>query len=155
MSNLNCDEEGAFKLFCRLRWPVDGRPICPYCGSEKSYLLKRRRRFTCASCAKQFSPTSGTVFGGRKMRYSTLLYAADIIGSAKESPTQHALAEQLQCQPKTAFVLLWKMREAMRDGVAQDANNRAEAILSACLSRPASETWARYWQRSTIRGERT
>src|SRR5215213_9192375 len=101
-------EDGAFETFCRLRWSeTDGQPACPSCGSLDHYKTARRR-FACKDCRKQFSATSGTIFASRKMSFVDMLAAICITVNGAKGISALQLARDLQCQHKTAFVMLHK-----------------------------------------------
>lgn len=75
----------AFQRLCELRWP-EGM-CCPHCGSEAVYGVATRERFKCADpvCAKQFSPTTGTVFGYRKLSAEKYVEAIDLFPECKSA----------------------------------------------------------------------
>src|SRR4051812_27323919 len=76
-------EEKAYETFCRLRWAeTDGSPVCQRCGSVEYYNVTRGRRFKCAGCKHQFSPTSGTIFSSRKMTFTDLLMGLCLFANA-------------------------------------------------------------------------
>jgi transposase-like protein len=107
-------EEKAYETFCKLRWSeTEGAPVCPRCGCLDAYRIPTRRKFKCAGCYHQFSVTSGTIFGSRKMSFTDLLAAITIFANAVKGISALQLARDLDCQHKTAFVLAHKIREAM------------------------------------------
>jgi ISXO2-like transposase domain/Transposase zinc-ribbon domain len=120
-------EEEAVDAFVRLRWAeTDGEPYCPYCGCAVVYRIDRnvknrktgqiigkRRKFTCAECLKQFSPTSGTMFHGRKLEHRDILFGIGLwVNGAKGEAALH-LCRDMNVNVKTAFVLEKKLREVM------------------------------------------
>lgn len=113
--------------FVRLRWAeTDGEPYCPYCGCAVVYRIDRnvknrktgqivgkRRKFTCAECLKQFSPTSGTMFHGRKLEHRDILFGIGLwVNGAKGEAALH-LCRDMNVNVKTAFLLEKKLREVM------------------------------------------
>lgn len=107
-------EEKAYETFCKLRWAdTEGEPVCPRCGCLDAYRIPTRRKFKCAGCYHQFSVTSGTIFGSRKLSFTDLLTAVVIFANAVKGISALQLARDLDCQHKTAFVLAHKIREAM------------------------------------------
>lgn len=107
-------EEAAYRRFCRLRRPeTDGAPVCPACGCADVYDLTTRRRFKCATCHRQFSVTSGTIFASRKLSFVDLLGAICLFVNAAKGLSAVQLSRDLDVQHKTAFVLMHKLREAM------------------------------------------
>lgn len=107
-------EEAAYGLFLKLRWPAtDGAPVCPDCGCLDSYNISTRRRFKCAACGVQFSATSGTILASRKLSFTDLLAAVCLVSNAAKGISALQLARDIGCNPKSAFVLAHKIREAL------------------------------------------
>lgn len=114
-------EEAAYNLFCQLRWPeTDVEAFCPRCGCTESYKIKSRRQFECKACKHHYSVSSGTIFANRKLSYTDLLAAIVIFVNGAKGVAALQLSRDLDCQYKTAFVLMHKLREAM----AQEQNGR-------------------------------
>lgn len=106
--------EEAFETFKTIRWAsTDGAPVCPRCGCLDIYNLSDNRRFKCAGCYHKFSITSGTIFASRKMDLRDILAAIAIFVNGAKGHSALQLSRDLDCQYKTAFVLLHKLREAM------------------------------------------
>lgn len=57
--------EEAETAFARIRWhATDGRPVCPICGGDAVYNVRRPKgppRWRCKACNKEFTTTSGTL----------------------------------------------------------------------------------------------
>ncbi len=112
-------EEKAYETFCKLRWAeTDGEPVCPRCGCVDAYRIPTRRKFKCAGSYHQYSVTSGTIFGSRKLSFTDLLAAIVIFTNAVKGISALQLARDLDVQHKTAFVLAHKIREAMASETA-------------------------------------
>jgi transposase-like protein len=105
--------------FCKIRWPeTDGAPVCPKCGSLKAYQFRRgigALRFECASCKKEFSITSGTLFASHKLPLRGYLAAIAIFCNEVKGKSALALSRDLGVSYKSAFVLAHKLREAMAE----------------------------------------
>lgn len=119
-------EEEAEEAFIALRYvETDGEPFCHHCGCAVTYRItrtiknpktgseRRRRLFKCANCLKQFSPTSGTIFAGRKLEHRDILLAIALFTNGAKGLSALQLSRDLNVQAKTAFVLLKKLREVM------------------------------------------
>lgn len=107
-------EEAAYATFRKLRWPLtNGEPVCPRCGGCESYDITTRHRFKCAACLHMYSVTSGTILASRKMSYVDLLAAICILANAAKGVSALQLAPDIGCNPKCAFVLAHKIREAL------------------------------------------
>ncbi|MBD2840776.1 IS1595 family transposase [Erythrobacter rubeus] len=120
-------EEEAVDAFVLLRYPeTDGEPYCPECGCQVTYKINRTiknrktgevtgksRKYTCAECTHQFSPTSGTIFHGRKLEHRDILFGIALwVNGAKGEAALH-LCRDMNVNPKTAFILEKKLREVM------------------------------------------
>jgi hypothetical protein len=58
-------------VFLRLRWPPDGKLVCPGCRCMICYAYPRsasQPRWRCNACRSDFSITSGTLFAWHKLR---------------------------------------------------------------------------------------
>jgi transposase-like protein len=115
---MRMSDQEAWETFKAIRWAsTEGDPVCPRCSCVEIYNLSDNRRFKCAGCYHKFSVTSGTIFASRKLAIRDLLAAIAIfVNGAKGYAALH-LSRDLDCQYKTAFVLLHKLREAL--GAAQ------------------------------------
>jgi transposase-like protein len=113
-------DDRAYETFCQLRWEAtDGKPACPECGVLDPYRIATRpRQFTCSGCRHRFSVTSGTLFSARKMSFTDLLAAICIFANAVKGVSALQLSRDIGCNPKSAFVLAHKIREAMASEMA-------------------------------------
>ncbi|MCP4602769.1 MAG: IS1595 family transposase [Proteobacteria bacterium] len=110
-------EEDAFDLFRKLRWPdSDGKPICPHCGHERSYLIRTRNIYKCAACRQNFSVTSGTIFHSAKLELRDYLAVIALFVNAVKGISALQISRDVGISYKAAFVLLHKLREAIEDG---------------------------------------
>ena len=101
--------------FRNIRWAdTDGEPVCPECGSTESYDLKSRPVFKCRACYKQFSITSGTIFASRKLPVRDILAAIAVFINGAKGYSALQLSRDLSVGYKTAFVMLHKVREAIK-----------------------------------------
>lgn len=108
-------EDEARAAFAAIRWAnTDGVPYCPRCGCAECYPLRSRPLFTCKACHRQFSLISNTLFANRKLPVRDILLAITLYANGANGHSANRLSRDLGCQYKTAFVLLHKIREAMR-----------------------------------------
>lgn len=113
-------EEEGWQAFVKIRFAeTGGEPFCPRCGCAALYTIKTRRKWKCQSCTYQFSVTSGTVFASRKLEFRDILLAIALYTNGAKGISALQLARDLRVQPKTAFVMLHKLREAL--GLLQHA----------------------------------
>ena len=121
-----CDlsEDAAHKMLCEMRWEdTDASPVCPHCSCPAVYTYQCRRVFKCKSCHRQFSVTSGTLLGYRKLPFRTLLMAFSLFVNAAKGLSSLQLSRNLGLHAKTAFVLLHKLRCALTSNSATTTLN--------------------------------
>lgn len=107
-------DDEAYEMFKTIRWADnDGEPICPRCGCIAVYKYEARKIFKCKGCSAQFSLTTDTIFASRKMSLRDLLAAIAIFVNGAKGISALQLSRNLDCQYKTAFVLVHKLREAL------------------------------------------
>lgn len=107
-------EEACFEFLFFQRWP-DGFH-CPHCGHEEYSFIRTRKLYQCCSCRYQTSVTAGTVFHRSKLPLRTLFYAVYLLATHKKGMSALELQRKLGIRNyKTAWLLLHKLRSAMRD----------------------------------------
>ncbi|MGG9971998.1 IS1595 family transposase [Ferruginibacter sp. SUN002] len=109
------DEKVCIEELVQQRW--GGVPECPYCGCRKSYKIENGKRFKCAdkTCYKKYSVTVGTVFEASKIPLSTWFPAMYLIMSHKKGISSCQLAKDLGVTQKTAWFMLMRIREFLKD----------------------------------------
>jgi transposase-like protein len=116
-SVMRMSDEEAAKMFASIRWAsTNGEPVCPHCGSLKSYQDKRpsgATRYRCKDCKGSFALTSGTLFAFHKLPLRTYLAAIVIFCNEVKGKSSLALSRDLGVNAKTAWVLAHKIREAV------------------------------------------
>lgn len=116
------DEEAAFAYLESVIW-ADGA-VCPHCGGVdritkvKANPEKRIRvgLWRCGDCKKQFTVKVGTVFEHARIPMHKMLQAVYLVTSSKKGISAHQLHRTLEITYKSAWFLLHRIREAMRDG---------------------------------------
>jgi len=116
------DEEAAFRYLESIVW--NGEPVCPHCGgvdritSVKANPAKRIRYglHRCGNCKGQFTVKIGTVFEHARIPLHKMLQAVYLVTSSKKGISAHQLHRTLEITYKSAWFLLHRIREAMRDG---------------------------------------
>ncbi len=112
---MRMSDDEARSAFRKVRWPeTDGEPVCPVCGCCESYDLAARRVFKCKGCGKQYSITSGTIFHSRKLDIRDILAAIAVFVNGAKGYSALQLSRDLSIDYKTAFVMLHKVREAIK-----------------------------------------
>lgn len=109
------DTDRAFRYAIELRWP-DGRINCPRCGSESHSFLKTRRIWFCNGCKKQFTLKVGTIFEDSPLGMDKWMTAVWMLVGCKNGMSSYELARNLGITQKSAWHMLHRIREAMRNG---------------------------------------
>lgn len=112
---LRLTDEEAFDVFQRVRFADNGgAPFCPGCGCVKVYTLAETPiRWKCSACRKKFSVTSGTIFHSRKLSIRDYLAVIALFCNGVKGTSALQMSRDMNVNPKSAFVLLHKLREAM------------------------------------------
>jgi transposase-like protein len=112
---LRLSDEEAFGVFQQIRFAAnDGNPFCPTCGCFKTYTLAETPvRWKCAGCRRKFSVTSGTIFHSRKLTIRDYLAVIALFANGVKGTSSLQMSRDMNINPKSAFVLLHKLREAM------------------------------------------
>ena len=112
---MRMDDAEAFGVFQAIRFADNGgEPFCPRCGAVKVYTLAETPiRWKCAACRKKFSVTSGTIFHSRKLAIREYLATIALFTGGVKGVAALRMARDMNINPKSAFVLLHKLREAM------------------------------------------
>lgn len=95
------------------RW--NGNPECPFCACTKVY--RTNRGFKCADkfCAKKFTVTVGTIYENSKVGLRTFFAALYLISSSKKGISSLQLSRQLGITQKSAWFVLHRIREMLKD----------------------------------------
>ncbi len=88
---------------------------CPHCGNVKIYHCAGGRRFRCAGCKKDFSIKTGTIFHDSKIPLRKWFFAIYMVTTHKKSMSSYQLARDLRVTQKTAYYMLHRIREAVRN----------------------------------------
>src|ERR1700730_6601380 len=130
---LRLSGEEAFAVFQRVRFADnDGEPFCPHCGCATVYTLAETPiRWKCSACRRKFSVTSGTIFHSRKLAIRNYLAVIALFCNGLKGVAALHMARDMNINPKSAFVMLHKLREALGAEVRGDkelggANQQAE-----------------------------
>jgi hypothetical protein len=109
------DENTCREYLIQQRW--NGNVECPFCGCAKVYTIENGKRFKCADkfCAKKFSATVGTIYENSKIDLRTWFAAVYLATSSKKGISSLQLSRQLGVTQKTAWFVLHRVREMLRD----------------------------------------
>lgn len=114
------DEDEARQALEQVRWPQG--PVCPHCGTigDRIALVAgtghRPGLYYCNECEGQFTVTVGTVFERSKVPLTKWWMAVYLLNSSKKGISAHQIHRTLKVTYKTAWFMMHRIREAMRDG---------------------------------------
>lgn len=111
------DDDEARLFLEGLLWP-DG-PICPHCGVvNHSYSTKRLGVYRCAEkeCRKDFTVTQKTIMERSHIALHKWVQAFHLICASKKGFSAKQLERTLGIHYQSAWFMLHRIREAMRDG---------------------------------------
>ena len=130
------DEDAARAYLEKLRWPEG--PVCPHCGGIKAYKITpkkgsstRKGVYKCGDCRKQYTVTVGTIFHRSKVPLNKWLLAAYLIASSKKGFSAHQLHRSIDVTYKTAWFMMHRLREAMKDPAFQEQLGGSGKVVEA------------------------
>jgi transposase-like protein len=94
-----------------VRWK--GKPVCPYCQSDRVTPMAKERRHHCNACHTTFSVTVGTIFHHTHLDLQKWFLAISLILNAKKGISSRQLARDLELNKNTAWYLAMRIRKAM------------------------------------------
>jgi len=108
---------------------------------HRHYFRPVRKIWRCAGCREDFPVTSGTIFAFHKLPLRLHLAAVILFVNAVKGISALQLGRDLGVSPKTAYVLLHKMREsllsmAFHPHARRERRQSAPATAIACGSSP-------------------
>jgi transposase-like protein len=105
------------------RW--NGNIECPFCAATTVYKIEGDKRYKCADrfCAKKFSVT---VYENSKIDLRTWFAAIYLVTSSKKGISSLQLHRQLGVTQKTAWFLLHRIREMLREKAPAMLSNMVE-----------------------------
>ena len=95
----------------RVRW--QGKPICPYCKSDRTTPMKSEQRHHCNSCNTTFSVTVDTIFHHTHLDLQKWFLAISLVLNAKKGLSARQLARDIEVNRNTAWYMGMRIRNAM------------------------------------------
>ena len=115
--------ERAVDYLEKVRWK--GRPVCPYCTSEKVCRHvsgdRAAQRWQCEDCTRAFAVTVGTIFHGTHVPLKNWFLVLALMLNAKKSASAYQIARDLGMRRAT----VWSMMHRVRLAMATDADQGA------------------------------
>lgn len=106
------------------RW--GGTPACPFCGVINPYRTNRGFKCRDKQCGKKFSVTVGTVYENSKIPLRTWFATIYLCLSSKKGVSSLQISRQLGITQKTAWFLLHRIREMLKDKAPQMLKNNVQ-----------------------------
>ena len=114
-------DEQAVEYLERVRW--HGRPVCPYCQSDKvgrhASADRKASRWQCRECSRAFSVTVGTIFHGTHVPLRQWFLVIALMLSAKKSASACQIARDVGIRRPTVWSMMHRARVAMASDPAQ------------------------------------
>ncbi|HNT26692.1 MAG TPA: IS1595 family transposase [bacterium] len=100
------------------KWP-EGKYVCPRCGGTESYPINARHQYECKRCHHQTSLTAGTIMHKSKTPLVKWFWAIYLSSRDKGGISALGLSKHISVTYKTAWLMLHKIREAMKSRDAE------------------------------------
>lgn len=97
----------------KIRW--SGKPICPYCKSDRITPVPKENRHHCNACNTSYSVTVRTIFHKTKVDLQKWFLAVSIVLNAKKGISARQMARDIEVNKNTAWYMLMRIRRAMID----------------------------------------
>jgi transposase-like protein len=111
------DPENAFQAAVEFRWP-GGNVTCPRCNGAKHSFIKTRRIWFCYDCKKQFTVKVGTIMEDSPIGLDKWMIGLWMLANCKNGISSYELAKVLGIRQNSAWFMLHRIREAMKDNAA-------------------------------------
>ncbi len=113
------------KYLENMRW--GGNPYCPYCKNTKVYKFSDNKNYKCAKCRKRFTATVGTIFENTNIPLRKWFIAIYLATSHKKGIASLQLSKDLGITQKSAWYMLHRIREMLRNKSPDMLQNMVEA----------------------------
>ena len=127
------DDDAARAHLEAIRWP-DG-PICPHCGNsdqEKVTRLEGKSHrpglYQCNECREHFTVTVGTVMERSHIPLHKWVLAFHLMNASKKGMSAHQLHRMLGITYKSAWFMVHRIREAMRDAAPTPMGGEGKSV---------------------------
>lgn len=123
------EESTCVEYYENLRW--GGEPACPHCGSLKPYKTNRGYKCSDKECHKKFTVKVGTIFENSKIPFRVWFAAIWLCTEHKKGISSVQLAIDLGITQKTAWFVLHRIREMLRDKAPQMLGEKEATEIDA------------------------
>jgi transposase-like protein len=111
------DDEACKVYYASERW--GDTPSCPHCGNVGAYITNRGYKCKAKECQKKFTVTTGTIFENTKISLRYWFAAIYLCTAHKKGVSSLQLSRDLNITQKTAWFLLHRIREMLKDSAPQ------------------------------------
>lgn len=111
------EESTCKEYYEQIRWGND--VACPHCGCVKAYRTKRGFRCSDKDCKKDFTVTTGTIFHNSNIPLRIWFAAIFLATTHKKGISSVQLALDLGITQKSAWHVLHRIREMLKDKAPQ------------------------------------
>lgn len=107
------DDATCLRYYEQLRW--NGNVICPKCGKDHAWKTKAGWKCSNRKCMRNFTAKVGTVMENSKIPFRYWFITIFMVTTRKKGISSRQLAEDLEITVKSAWFLIHRVREMMRD----------------------------------------
>jgi transposase-like protein len=118
------DEATGLAYLEQQRW--GGTPACPFCGVINPYRTNRGFKCRDKACGKKFSVKVGTIYENSKIPLRTWFTSMYLLLSSKKGISSLQLSRQLGITQKTAWFVLHRLREMLKEKAPQMLRNTVQ-----------------------------
>jgi transposase-like protein len=118
------DKENCRQFMISIRW-ADGVVRCPNCGSDSVLYMEKSNLYFCRMkhAKAKFSLKVGTIFEDSPIGLDKWLPASWLLSNCKNGISSYELARALGVTQKSAWHMLHRLREAMKDETGKIGGN--------------------------------
>lgn len=118
------DEKTCLEYLEQQRWA--GNVKCPFCNTEKPYKTNRGYKCRNKECYKKFTGKVGTIYENSKIPLRTWFGAIYLCTAHKKGISSCQLAKDLGITQKTAWFVLHRIREMLKEKAPQMLKNAVQ-----------------------------
>lgn len=111
--NMSRNHEECLALLEQIRW--NGKPKCPYCGSNNATAYKNERRYHCNECFTSYSVTVGTLFHKTHVELQKWFVAIHLVLNSPGGISVRQLAKEIGVNKNTASYMIERIHQAMTE----------------------------------------
>jgi len=118
-------EQACWEYLWQSRWPEGFK--CSYCSCNQSWWISKRHLYECKQCGHQFYPTAGTIMHKTHFPIQDWFWSAYLVSTHTPGMSAKQLQRQMGCTYKTAWFVLYRLRQSMINDARTPLHGRIEA----------------------------